>query len=262
MPRGGKMRVGMNRIILVMTAIILSFSSAVMSSESDEISKVKEILAKMIPNEKPDAVTKSPLPGLYEVIYGPEVMYVSGDGRFLVQGDLVDLESKKNLTEEKRSAGRRKLIASIDPSTMITFSPKNVKHVVTVFTDLDCPYCRKMHSEIADYNQRGIEIRYLAFPRSGLNTPSYFKAVSVWCSKDRKEALTIAKAGGKVDEHTCDNPVRSHMMMGSQVGVTGTPTLVLEDGSVMPGYVPAQQLSELLDERMNKNLSLITDPIE
>jgi len=237
-----------------MTAVVFSFSSSVMSSESDEISKVREILAKIIPNEKPDTITKSPLSGLYEVVYGPEIMYVTGDGRFLMQGDLVDLESKKNLTEEKRSAGRRKLIASIDPSTMITFAPKKeIKHVITVFTDLDCPYCRKMHQEIADYTQRGIEIRYLAFPRSGLNTPSYFKAVSVWCSRDRKQALTIAKAGGKIDDKTCDNPVRSHMMMGSQVGVTGTPTLVLEDGSVMPGYVPAQQLSALLDERIGKN---------
>jgi len=243
----------MKKINLLIMILAITFSSAVISTESDEINKVKETLTRIIPNEKPDAITRSPVSGLYEVIYGPEIMYVTGDGRFLLQGDVVDLESKKNLTEEKRSAGRRKLIASIDPDTMIVFSPPEVKHVVNVFTDIDCPYCRKMHSEIADYNREGIEIRYLAFPRSGLNTPSYFKAVSVWCAKDRKEALTISKAGGKIDDKTCDNPVQSHMMMGYQVGVTGTPTLVLEDGSVMPGYVPPRQLSVLLDERNGKN---------
>lgn len=242
----------MKRIILFITVVMLVFSYSVMSSESDEINKVKEILAKIIPNQHPDAITKSPVSSLYEVIYGPEIIYLTGDGRFLVQGDLVDLEAQKNLTEEKRSTGRRMLIESIDPATMISFSPKQVKHVVTVFTDIDCPYCRKMHQEMVDYNREGIEIRYLAYPRSGINTPSYFKAVSVWCAKDRKEALTISKAGGKIDDNTCENPVQSHMMMGTQVGVTGTPTLVLEDGSVMPGYVPAQQLSVLLDERMEK----------
>jgi len=239
----------MNKSTLLMI-VTLAFATSVMPAEKDEMNKVREILSKIIPNEKPDAITRSPVHGLYEVIYGPEIIYVTGDGRFLLQGDVVDLESQKNITEEKRSHGRRKLIGSIDPATMITFSPKVVKHVVTVFTDIDCPYCRKMHQEITDYNNQGIEIRYLAYPRSGINTPSYFKAVSVWCAKDRREAMTISKAGGKVDDKSCDNPVRSHMMMGTQVGVTGTPTLVLEDGSVMPGYVPAQQLSALLDERI------------
>ena len=243
----------MKKIILLFAVVSMSASSIVMSSESNEVNKITEILAKIIPNQKPDAITKSPISGLFEVTYGPEIMYVTGDGRFLIQGDLVDLESKKNLTEDKRSVGRLKLIDTIDPATMITFAPKKVKHIVTVFTDIDCPYCRKMHSQIADYLSKGIEIRYLAFPRSGLNTPSYYKAVSVWCADDRKEALTISKAGGKIAEKTCDNPVKEQMMMGAQVGVTGTPTLILEDGSVMPGYVPADQLSALLDERIDNN---------
>ena len=243
----------MNKIILLFAVVTMSASSVVMSSESDDVSKIMATLTKIIPNQKPDAITKSPVTGLFEVTYGPEIMYVTGDGRFLIQGDLVDLESKKNLTEDKRSVGRLKLIDSIDPATMITFAPKEVKHVVTVFTDIDCPYCRKMHSQIADYLSKGIEIRYLAFPRSGLNTPSYYKAVSVWCADDRKEALTISKAGGKIEDKTCDNPVKSQMMMGTQVGVTGTPTLVLEDGTIMPGYVPPDQLSALLDERTGNN---------
>lgn len=243
----------MKKILLLFAIFSLSFSSVVLSAESDEVAKIRETLTKIIPSQQPDAIIKSPVSGLFEVSYGPEIMYVTGDGRFLIQGDVMDLESKKNITEEKRSAGRLKLIDSIDPATMITFAPKKIKHVVTVFTDIDCPYCRKMHSQIDDYLKRGIEIRYLAFPRSGLNTPSYYKAVSVWCADDRKEALTISKAGGKIEQKTCDNPVKSQMMMGTQVGVTGTPTLVLEDGSIMPGYVPAEQLSALLDQRIGKN---------
>lgn len=239
----------MNKIALFAVVVAISFAVPVLSSEDNDMDKVREILSKIVPNEKPDAITRSPVPGLYEVTYGPEIFYVSGDGRFLLQGDVVDLESQKNITEEKRSAGRYKLIDSIDPATMISFSPKQVKHVVHVFTDVDCSYCRKMHKEIDQYMQQGIEIRYLAYPRSGLNTPSYFKAVSVWCARDRKEALTISKAGGTVDEKTCNNPVQAHMTLGTRVGVNGTPTLVLEDGSVVPGYVPAQQLGSLLEER-------------
>jgi len=239
----------MNKIVLSVMVVTVSLTNPVMSSEDNGMDKVKEILSRIVPNEKPDAIIRSPVPGLFEVTYGPEIFYVSGDGRFLLQGDVVDLELQKNITEVKRSAGRYKLIGSIDPATMIIFSPKEVKHVVTVFTDIDCTYCRKMHKEIDQYLQQGIEIRYLAYPRSGLNTPSYYKAVSVWCAKDRREALTISKAGGQVEDKTCDNPVQAHMTMGTRVGVTGTPTLVLEDGSVLPGYVPAQQLNSLLAER-------------
>jgi thiol:disulfide interchange protein DsbC len=118
-----------------------------------------------------------------------------------------------------------------------------------VFTDIDCGYCRKLHNEMAKYNAEGITVRYMPYPRSGLNTPSYYKAVSVWCSDDRRDALTRAKAGKDVPRATCDNPVQASLELGHQLGVTGTPALVLEDGQLLPGYVPAKKLSQVLDQQ-------------
>lgn len=210
---------------------------------------LRQVLNQLIPHQKPDSIEPAPIAGLYEVSYGSMVFYASQDGRYIIRGDLLDVEGNTNLTEAKRSQARVQLLKSIDIASAITFAPEHPKHFVTVFTDIDCPYCRKLHSHIADYNRAGIGIRYLAFPRSGVDTPSYYKAVSVWCAADRKAALTAAKAGKKVVSKTCDNPVDAHMALAAKFNVTGTPTLVLEDGSVIPGYIGPLQLAQLLDER-------------
>ena len=175
-----------------------------------------------------------------------EVYFISEDGKNLLQGDLYNLDTKKNLTEGKRAGGRLKVIDAIDPATMIIFKPTKTRYVVDVFTDLDCAYCRKLHSEIDSYLAEGIEIRYLAYPRSGYRTRSYFKAVSAWCADDRKMALTKAKAGEDIESKTCNNPVDEHMAAADKLGITGTPTLIMPDGSIVPGYVPAKQLAKIL----------------
>jgi thiol:disulfide interchange protein DsbC len=129
---------------------------------------------------------------------------------------------------------------------MLIFSPDKPTHTITVFTDIDCGYCRKLHHEMADYHAKGIRVRYLMFPRSGVNSPSYDKAVSVWCSEDRNDSLTKAKNGKDPAPRTCDNPVQNHMAMGRSIGVQGTPSIVFEDGRVIPGYVPAERLAAML----------------
>ena len=139
---------------------------------------------------------------------------------------------------------------------MIVFAPKVVKHTVTVFTDIDCPYCRRLHKEVPAMNELGIKVRYLAFPRAGVHSPSFKEAVSVWCAKNPAQALTDAKAGKKVPEVTCDNPVLQHMALGEQVGVTGTPAMVLEDGRMLPGYIPATRLAQLLNGTLGDKTSL------
>jgi len=218
-----------------------------LANASDEGAAVRAALQRAIPGMEPDRVVAAPTPGWYEVAYGTEVFYVSADGRYLLQGDLIDLQTQRNLTEDRRSAARADLVKTIDPVDAIIFKPKRTRYVVYVFTDVDCTYCRKMHSEISEYLSEGIEIRYLAFPRSGINTPSYFKAVSVWCAADRGAALTEAKAGRPVAEKTCNNPVRREMELAAKVGVDGTPTLLFPDGEVVPGYVSADHLRRLLD---------------
>lgn len=229
--------------------IMLSTSSF---ADADDIpAAVSRTLTHILPGEHEAKVSPAVVEGFFEVGYGGEVFYVSADGRYMLRGDLLDLKTMKNLSEERRSAYRRGLLAEIDPAGAITFAPEKTpaRHVVYIFTDIDCPYCRKMHQQIADYNRLGIEIRYLAYPRSGVGTPSYYKAISVWCAKDRKAALTRAKLGETLPRETCDNPVDGHMALADRFGVDGTPTLILEDGSVVPGYVEPARLVAFLDQR-------------
>ncbi len=231
-------------------ALILFSGLAMNGQAAEDLSALRQVLGKIIPGEAPDSVRPTPIEGLYEVVYGSDLFYISADGRYVLQGDLVDLQTRSNLSEVKRSEARRHIMDAIDPASAITFRPEKVRYVVNVFTDIDCPYCRKMHSEIDDYLAQGIEIRYLAYPRTGVNTESYFKAVSVWCAKDRKAAMTFAKSGGKMERKSCSHPVDQHMTKAGQIGITDTPTLVLPDGSVIAGYVPASQLIRILDERI------------
>jgi thiol:disulfide interchange protein DsbC len=136
-------------------------------------------------------------------------------------------------------------MAAIPESSMIVYKAENEKHVLSVFTDIDCVYCRKLHQEMAQMNELGITVRYLAFPRAGLNSPSYDKAVSVWCAGDRNAAMDSAKGSGQIEAIKCDAPVAMHMQVARQLGVNSTPSLVLEDGRLQPGYAPPKQLLSL-----------------
>lgn len=231
--------------------------TAMQNSDKDVQQKIRTNLSSLLPGLLPDSITKTAVPGLYEVVFGPRIVYVTEDARFLVQGSIIDMETRENLTEPRLNEVKVQAVENIGTESMLVYSPPKdipIKHVVTVFTDIDCGYCRKLHGEMADYNGKGIEIRYLFYPRAGVGSESYKKAVKVWCSKDRHEAMDISKAGNPVDARTdCDNPVDEHMKLGGLVGVSGTPALVLDDGKVVPGYVPADRLIKVLDARKATN---------
>ncbi len=210
--------------------------------------ELRETLKSIVPDMQPDSVRKSAMTGLYEVSYGPEVIYISADGKYLLQGDLIDVGTRENLTEVRRAVGRKQVIDDIKKSSMIVFAPAEPKYTITVFTDVDCTYCRKLHGEMADYNREGIAVRYLAFPRAGVNSKSYHKIVNVWCAKDQRAAMTRAKRGEALEKGTCDHPVRDHLKAAERLRVSGTPTLVLDDGTEFAGYVPAKQLRQALDQ--------------
>lgn len=222
--------------------------AALPAMAAEDTTKLKAALATLLPGSTPDSIKPSVITGMYEVSFGATVLYMTQDGRYLLRGDLIDAERGENLTELTRGQARLKVIGAIDENSMIVYAPKQTKHTITVFTDPDCAYCRKMHSEMQEYNKRGIKIRYLAFPRSGVDTPSYEKSVSVWCAKDRAATMTRAKRGDEIAKKTCDDPVRLHLQAAREVGISGTPTLILEDGGLIPGYVPAERLAEILDE--------------
>ena len=201
-------------LLLLPASINTGYAAAQHASDPDSMdttttaatpAAIKDALSRIIPGRQPDSISATAIPGLLEIIYETDIFYLTEDGKHLFQGDIYSLDSQTNLTEAKRAVGRVKVIDAIDPATMIVFKPAKTRHVVTVFTDIDCGYCRKLHSEIDSYLSRGIEIRYLAFPRTGINTPSYFKAVTVWCSEDRQKALTIAKSGVELENKSCDN---------------------------------------------------------
>lgn len=213
--------------------------------------EVENTLRMFAPGAKIETIKPVDLPQLYEVSFGAEVAYVTKDGRYMFLGDLVDVAAKENLTENQRTVARKKLIANMDQASLISFGPDKPKHTVTVFTDIDCGYCRKMHSEMAEYEKEGIAIRYAAFPRAGIPSESYDKAVSAWCAKDRQAALTDAKAGIKLPKAAddCVNPVKEHYNITRQLRLEGTPTLVLQDGTIIPGYVPAARLRAMLEQQ-------------
>jgi thiol:disulfide interchange protein DsbC len=231
--------------------LLLCFSSQPLwaDEQNNEIETVRQNIKMLLPGVDTDSIRPAPLPGLYEVVSGAEVVYVSADGRYLILGSIVDLETRQNLTKPRVAQIRAAVIEEVGEANMVIYGPKDAKYTVTVFTDIDCGYCRKLHAEMQGYNEAGIRIRYLFYPRAGLGSASFSKAVSVWCAEDRNQAMTLAKEGKAVEEKECENPVADHYELGQRIGVSGTPALVLEDGDLLPGYVPPDRLIAYLEER-------------
>jgi thiol:disulfide interchange protein DsbC len=219
------------------------------AQEGDALSK--EELAAKLSGVDPADITESPLEGVYQVAVGSNVAYVTKDGRYLIQGEVYDLTTSENLTESTRAAARVELLGSVDRENMIVFSPESgdVKHTITIFTDIDCGYCRQFHREIKQVNDMGVEVHYLFYPRTGPNTDSWAKADKVWCAEDRNTALTRAKLGGAVPDTECaETPVGAHYDLGNRVGVRGTPAVFAENGELLGGYLPPDALVERLEE--------------
>ncbi len=246
----------MKKSLFIPPLMILLSATLGLSVQATEVdhSKVQERLQALLPGETQWAITTSPLEGVAEVMVGPKVLYISNDGRFLLQGEIFDLESEKNLTEARQNQAQADALKVLGEETMVSFGDPDLPHTVTIFTDIDCGYCRKLHDEMGDYNKAGIRVRYLFFPRAAENSPSWNKAVSVWCAGDaeaRQEAMTKAKAGETIPTQRCPSPVAEHVAMGQLMGVRGTPAIILEDGRMVPGYIPAARLSQFLENSAN-----------
>lgn len=209
---------------------------------------IRAAIESLVPNAKIDSIAEAVVPGLYEVILEGQIVYVSRDGKYLVQGSLFDIANKVDVTEKTRAGIRTAALKNIPKDQRIIFAPENPKHTLTVYTDIDCGYCRRMHQQVAELNKLGIAVEYVFFPRSGPGTESWTKAVSVYCADDRRAALTDAKAGQPVPPKTCANPIEEHFALGSKVGVNGTPAVFTEDGTQVGGYSPPEQLIQRLDE--------------
>jgi len=206
----------------------------------------RQTMLSLSPDLTIERIADAALPGFQEVVVAGQVMYVSNDGRYLMQGKLYDIEQRAEMGQAALSQVRKELLDAVPRKERIVFAPDNPKYTVTVFTDVECGYCRRLHSEIAEYNKRGIAVEYLAFPRMGLDTDDYREMVSVWCASDRNKALTDAKNGKVVQSRNCTNPVAAHYALGQRLGLTGTPMIVTAEGVAMPGYLPPDALEETL----------------
>lgn len=211
------------------------------------IERVRQSLQVLLPGLRPDSIRETPVGNLYEVVIGSRLVYVSGDGRYLIEGEITDLERQKNLTAPRLNQVTLAAIDAIGEQQMLIFEAQGeTRHTLTVFTDIDSAYSRKLQQQIGEYTGRGIRVRYLFFPRAGSSSASYDKAVAVWCAPDRKQALEQAMAGRPVESPACENPVEQHLALARRLGVSGAPVLVLDSGDMLPGYVTAERLLEVL----------------
>jgi thiol:disulfide interchange protein DsbC len=208
----------------------------------------RQEIVKKIDGLKLEDVRITPVNGIYEITRGAEISYTSSDGRYVILGDMIDVDNDANISENRRRVIRQRLIDTVPESEMLVFSPKNPKYTITVFTDIDCGYCRRLHSQIAEYNRLGVRVRYLFFPRSGPDTDSWHKAEAVWCSANRNDALTRAKNGEDLKSPGCpaNAVVARDYELGHKLQVEGTPAIFLASGEMLGGYAPPQQLVQYL----------------
>ncbi|QSP96290.1 thioredoxin fold domain-containing protein [Marinobacter salinisoli] len=234
------------RRVIAVLGLVAGFGAPAVAGEVEDL--IAERLAAAVPGLQIESVTESEAKGLYTVeTRSGETIYSTADGKHVLSGDLLRLTDAgvANVTEEARANRRNRLMAEFGDKGVIQFPAEGEeKAVIDVFTDIDCPYCRKLHDEVPELNAYGITVNYYGFPRSGPGTPSFNKYVSVWCADDQQAAMDAAKGGRSVTASTCDNPVLEQFQLGGRVGVTGTPAILLEDGNMVRGYVPASNLAK------------------
>ena len=216
-----------------------------------DVEALRDHLAQEYPDFAVDSIEPAPLEGMYEVISGTEVVYISDDGRFIVRGELLDMVEGRNLTAEVQERISHREVDALGEENMVVYEPEDgeVAHRITVFTDTTCPYCRDLHEELLEaIDDHGIQLRYLMFPRAGVDSPAAETLRDIWCADDPQRAMTLAKRGEEIAERDsdCEPPVAEQFQLGREIGVSGTPyTLLNEEGPVFAGYRPVEQLVQM-----------------
>lgn len=220
------------------------FPAPVQQETLPDLSLIKRLIGD---RDTIEAVVSTPIDDLFQVTAGAQVYYLSRDGRYMLQGDLLDLKQYKNLTETQRDQARLAVINRLNLSDLIIYpAVGQTRYTVTVFSDVDCPYCQMLFEQIDDFLKLGIELRFAAFPRTGIDSRSYYKAVSVWCAPDRKTTLLRAGRGLKHEKYSCESPVKESYDIGVKAGITGTPSFVFSDGFLISGFVSPENLMTML----------------
>ncbi len=245
-----------NYFLLIASGLFISYTAQAQENPGAEgQDEIKTALYELIgPSAATSEIIESPMKGVYQVDLGDRILFVSKVGNHLLLGDVFDTQRRVSLSDEIKQEKALAIVGEIPESEMIVFAPEETRRTITVYTDVDCPYCRKLHKEVPTLVENGVKVRYLWFPRSGVNTPSYDKAVSIWCAEDQLTAMDDAKLNNKIVNASCKpNPVADQYASGQRVGVRGTPTIVVDDGTIIGGYLPAKDLLA--------NLGLVSEPI-
>lgn len=254
------------QIISFITRCAIIGSATLISSvsQADTADEIKAALADVIGSRGASAeIKESPMPDVFQADIGDRVVFISKVGNHMLLGDVFDIQRKVSLSEEIKQSKALEVIEGIEEDEMIVFAPKKTERTITVYTDVDCAYCRKLHKEVPTLLKSGVKVRYLWYPRSGVGTPSYDKAVSIWCSEDQLTAMNDAKLHNKFAEGSCDpNPVSAQYTSGQKVGVRGTPTIVVDDGTIIGGYLPAKSLIASLGLAPETPVATAEDKVE
>lgn len=233
----------MKKFLLILVPLMsVALSSPAFAGEKE----IRNAFKRLDPNTPIQSVKPAKIAGLYEVVIGNEVYYVSDDGRYIFNGDVYDANTHENLTSTARGKIALKIINKVGENGMIIYEPKKVRRTLTVFTDVDCPYCRKFHEDLPQHLANGIRVRYVMFPLRGLNSSVYRKEANVWCSKNRKKAFDEATAGKAIKAKQCANPIADNYILAQKLGVNSTPTLMTDKGVLLPGYLPPANLAARL----------------
>ena len=219
--------------ILLLIAIMLLVSCA----KKDEVDlDIRKTVSNAYPDVAIDAIKKID-DNFHEIIINKQIYYATNDGKYLIVGNVINLNTKESITENTKMNQRLSIIDSIDMKNYMIFKPKKTDHILTIFTDTSCPYCQKLHNEIPDLLENNIEIRYVLFSRNGNDVDAYQQLVSAWCSDDKVDALEDLFAGDILDDiSNCENPIARNFDYAGSLSVEGTPTIFLEDGRIIPGY--------------------------
>ncbi len=232
-------------IALVGISLVIS-SSALAESTVDEVQKR---LSERLPGIGITSLTESPLPGLFELVTDGQIYYVDESAEFLVDGSLIRLSDRENLTDARLGGIQMALVNEVGEENMLIYEPEVPSNrSITVFTDISCGYCRRLHGEINTLLDEGIRVRYLLFPRAGLGSQGHKDLESVWCADDPQAAMTNAKSGGEIDPKSCDNPIESHVALAERLGLRGTPLIYTDSGVKIPGYREAAILASMVND--------------
>ena len=217
-------------------------------SEDDTLSGVRERLAETLPGLTPTSVAETPVPGLYELVVDGQIYYVDESAAYLLDGSLIELGTRSNLTENRLGSIQTSLIEEVGEENMLIYEPDEPsERSITVFTDISCGFCRRLHEDLDDLLDAGVRVRYLLFPRAGVGSQAHKDLESVWCAEDPQQAMTTAKAGGRIVPASCENPIESHMALAERVGLRGTPLIYLDNGQRVPGYREPAALAEIVN---------------